>query len=169
MVENLRFVYGLIVASEDLTRFAAELSDMDYFRVKARQETGHAKWLLDDLLDMGESVPPLDHDAACIAGAQFYYIRYVSPLMLLGYMSALESTPMPLSEVDALEELYGKLPTLRYHAEHDIEHGQDVIAEIRKVKDPALRAKIAYNDVCTRAHIAQVMRARFEGCANAIQ
>lgn len=163
LVQNLKFVYALIVASEDLTRFAAESSGMAFFKRKLAEETGHAQWLLDDILNMGETPPKLDHDAACIAGAQFYYIRYVSPLMLLGYMAALESNPMPPSDVDALEAMYGKLPTLRYHAEHDVLHARDVRDEIAKIHDADLRERIAYNELCTAAHVARIMRDRFGG------
>lgn len=169
LVENLRFVYGLIVASEDLIRLAAGLSGLSYFAGKALEEAGHAAWLLDDIVKMGEKIPPLDHDAACIAGAQFYYIQYVSPLMLLGYMSALETSPMPLEDVAKLESLYGKLPTLRYHAEHDIKHGHEVTAEIDKIRDGDLKQKIFYNERCTRAQIAGVMQNRFDRCDHGLQ
>lgn len=169
LVENLRFMYALIVASEDLTLLAAHISGLPYFFDKAREEIGHAQWLKDDISEMGEEAPRVDHDAACIAGSQFYYIKYVSPLMLLGYMAALECNPMPMGDVERLEKTYGRLPTLRYHAEHDLLHGRDVLAEIEKIPDPDLRLKIAYNARCTKAHIARVMQSRFEGCENAVR
>lgn len=166
LVENLKFNYGLIIATEDLLRFAASISHREYFMGKLKEETGHAEWLLNDLKGMGE-IPKVDHDAACIVGAQFYYIRYISPLMLLGYMSALESNPMSLSDIDVLEKTYGKLPTLRYHAEHDIKHGREVREEIEKIDDDSLKGKILYNEQCTRTHIAKILQSRFEGCGNA--
>lgn len=163
LVENLKFVYGLIVATEDLLEAAYQASGDDYFAEKQDQERGHAEWLMKDIRNLGSMIA-LDHDAACIAGAQFYYIRYVDPRMLLGYMLALEEAPMLLSEINALESMVGPMPTLRFHANHDDDHAADVRGQIARIDSTDLRASIFYNYNSTKAQIAAILSDRFEGC-----
>lgn len=139
---NLLFMYHVMKASENLTRQAANCATgelKDYFTRHLAEEEGHEKWLAADLatvgIDVSKTAVPID--AVEMAGSQYYLINHVSPVSLLGYMVVLECFPMPLEQVEHLELVHGKdlLRTLRYHAEHDIDHGADVLAEIDKLTD----------------------------------
>ena len=69
-----------------------------YFRKHIPEETGHDEWVLDDLETLGyqrgevlKRLPP--PSAAALAGAQYYWIRHVHPVALLGFIAVLEGTP----------------------------------------------------------------------------
>ncbi len=139
---NLRFVHGLILASEPLIEEVLQ-RDMgnvlrDFYEQKLDDEAGHADWLEADLLRLGEN-PGLEWAAAQVAGTQYYLVRHGPPEALLGYMAALECRPMPLDTVSMLEDVYGPLRTLRYHAEHDREHGAELLEFIGKPSEIILR------------------------------
>lgn len=129
--DNLVFMYGVIIASEQLIEEALteKMPDAlhDYYLKHLAEERNHASWLLDDLKSVGVT-PGLDWDATKLVGMQYYLIKHVSPDALLGYMLALEGKPMPLKLVAELETRHGKklLRTLRYHAEHDVQHSSDL-------------------------------------------
>jgi len=66
-----------------------------YFRKHIPEETGHDDWVLDDLEALGfrredvlKRIPP--PSAAALAGAQYYWIRHVHPVALLGFIAVLE-------------------------------------------------------------------------------
>jgi hypothetical protein len=136
-IANLCFVYGLMVASEQLLREAVEHSKgalRAYCRDHLAEETGHEKWLAADLESAGvrvDRIVPSMEIAAC-AGAQYYLVRHVCPAALLGYMATLECMPMPIERVEKLEEVHGKTlcRTLRHHAIKDVDHGREVLAMI---------------------------------------
>lgn len=137
VIANLVFVHQLITASESLLVEAAKRATGDlkrYYREHWTEERGHEAWLAKDLKTAGVDVKtiwPLRR-AVEMAGAQYYLVRHVSPACLLGYMAVLEGSPMPLANIGLLEEIHGKplLRTLRYHAEHDIEHRKEVFRMI---------------------------------------
>lgn len=140
-------MHQVIAASENLLRTAVdrcgdsgfETQLSAYYRAHLEEERGHEKWLADDLLTVGIDVKamPLSLKAVEMAGTQYYMIHHVHPVSLLGYMAVLEGNPMPLAEVEKLETEYGKnlFRTLRYHAEHDIEHGKDLGKMIAQVPE----------------------------------
>lgn len=134
-LKNLRFMYHLMVASEDLLKEAIPISKgwlNDYYVSHIEEERGHAKWLYDDLKgDVGD----YDLTAAACAGTQYYLIKHVHPIALLGYMSVLECHPMNLEIVSELEKLHGKelCRCLRFHAENDVFHGADLEKILGKV------------------------------------
>ena len=130
---NLLFCYQYMVASHDLTVLAGNLADGElkkYFTHHADEEKGHAEWLRADLLTEGIDAAEMAISpyARGMVGEQFYNVLYVHPASLLGYMAMLEMNPMPLANVNALEKAHGKalLKTLRFHAEHDIDHSKDL-------------------------------------------
>ena len=133
--------YAIIRASEDLIdtaldeRMPARLRA--YYEKHLTEEHDHAKWLLDDLKSLGLTPAPVDWQIAPIVGMQYYLIKHAGPEALLGYMAALETNPMPLDEVAKLESLHGKdaMRTVRFHAEHDRQHGPDVIKTIAELGD----------------------------------
>jgi hypothetical protein len=129
---NLSFVHQIITASEGLLADAitASTGDLrDYFVSHLAEETGHVEWLAEDI---GASSLPLSRTAVQMAGSMYYMVKHVSPACLLGYMLVLECFPMPLEVVEELERLHGKqlLRTVRFHAEHDPDHGADLLAVI---------------------------------------
>lgn len=166
LIDNLIFAHQVIVASEQLLDFAVhrlaaeprsgfEAVLLQYFRDHAEEERGHAAWLVRDLATAGATVAdqPLSWDAVQAVGAQYYLVLHAHPVALLGYMAALEGMPMPIADVDALEALHGRdlLRTLRFHAEHDVDHCADLCQMLDQV--PAeLRAAVMRSADSTASH-----------------
>lgn len=161
VIDNLRFVYYIIVHTETLLGMAlteAEGTDYThYLSAHLAEECDHAEWLAADLFT--ELTPvngamldnaALLHDAAAIAGAQSYLIQHESPYALLGYMLVLECFPMSESALAALESLHGAelLRTLRYHSVHDVEHGAEVLHQI-DIMPPVYRELVRENALRT--------------------
>lgn len=127
-----------MVASERLLEVA--LNECEYGRLRTyylkhlNEERHHAEWLAEDLKKMGVT-PEYDYRAATIAGSQYYHIFHDHPALLLGYMFVLEAWPKPLDVIEQIEQKYGPLRTLRYHAEHDPDHVKDLEAEINALPD----------------------------------
>lgn len=137
ILSNLMFVHQVIIASEPLMDEALKVSDgalHAYLTEHIEEERGHAAWLADDLLSAGIDVDkvPKFRRAVAMAGSQYYLIKHQSPYALLGYMAVLEGFPVSLEAVDALEAAHGKdlFRTLRYHAEHDLDHRKNLFAFI---------------------------------------
>ncbi len=138
VVDNLVFVYHMIVASGTMLDVAACKTQPSQFRdflvEHGSEEREHANWLRADLATSDESIhnPELMFDAAEIAGSQYYLALHVSSYCLLGYMLVLECLPMTETSVSQLEALHGPalFHTLRYHAKHDVEHGAEVLRQI---------------------------------------
>ncbi len=166
IADNLVFVYHMIVASEGILCTAhMHMTDGAYRRWLAahyQEEVGHARRLRGDLQAAGVCVhnAPLMHDAAALAGAQYYLAAHVSAYSILGYMLALECFPMSLDDVSALEKLHGEsmFRTLRYHAVHDVEHGDDVLDQIDNMP-PVYRELVRDNALRTVKAISRTSRA----------
>jgi hypothetical protein len=115
---NLRQIYpeflfrnhSVIRSSVPLMQAAAEACEkrlhsdsiaagmLTYFTKHIPEETGHDEWVLDDLETLGfdrrevlKRLPP--PSAAALAGAQYYWIKHVHPVALLGFIAVLEGTP----------------------------------------------------------------------------
>jgi hypothetical protein len=155
LIAHLSFIYRLIVASETLlirARLRAiELNAKelgDYFMEHLVEETGHADLLEDDLHRLGLEIIPRFHMAELMAGSQYYLIEHEHPAALLGYMAALECSPMPIKQVDEIEQKYGEIKCLRLHAEKDPAHGREVLTQIEKLPSEQRRlASINYQRV----------------------
>lgn len=129
-------MYHAMVAVEDLLELAAAQSEGSlrrYFLAHLQEEAGHAKWLRQDIGDVG--TPPTL--VVGMVGRQYYLIRHVSPCALLGYMVLMECFPTPMEALEKMETAHGPemFRTLRHHAEHDPEHGQDVLRQIDALTD----------------------------------
>lgn len=142
MLRNQVILWQIIRASEALLELAVTYSVGDlqrYFAEHWAEERDHAVWLAEDLQSVNIDVHamPLMLEAVELVGSMLYLTQFVSPCCLLGYMLMLECFPKSLEEVSRLEEIYGKalLRTLRYHSEHDPEHGAEVLAQIDKLSD----------------------------------
>jgi hypothetical protein len=143
LVLNLVFMHQVITATEDLmkcaigeyrddTKFDDEFNI--YMQHHLSEESNHAEWLASDLKNNGIDLKsyPLMRKAVEMAGTQYYLIKHVHPVSILGYMAVLEGFPIGLDMIEQLEEKHSRslLNTLRYHAEHDLEHREEVFSMI---------------------------------------
>src|SRR5690349_19586803 len=106
-----------------------------YFRKHIPEETGHDDWVLDDLETLGyqreevlKRIP--SPSAAALAGAQYYWIRHVHPVALLGFIAVLEGTP---PDVEFFEETADRIgvprrafSNLLLHGKLDPQHRDDL-------------------------------------------
>lgn len=133
---NLCFVYHMIRASEGLLRVGQEVTKdkalREFYKAHGEEEAGHADWLEADMAVGGIASVSIPREAMMMAGVQYYLLYHVNPASLLGYMAALECFPTSLGFIEELEKLHGKAlcRTMRYHAEHDIAHGAELLAFI---------------------------------------
>lgn len=150
-VDYLLFYRSLMVASGPLLKAAIEELPAgeikDYYIKHYSEEHEHAAWLEADLVNAGVTPTEINWHAAELAGTQYYLIKHMSPIMLLGYMYALESRPMSLTDVARLESWHGPelCRTVRFHAIHDVDHRNDIIKIISKlpIRDKQLIAENA--------------------------
>jgi len=134
LVANLVFVCHLIRASEMLINVAAgrapDYELQDFYDKKINEEKDHYRWMVRDLTKAADvDLTRFNAQAAAMAGSQYYQLFHGDPASLLGYMAALECFPTPLEHITTLEILHGRdlLRTARYHAEHDIHHGKELL------------------------------------------
>lgn len=137
LVRNLVFLFHMMRASENLLVMAASQASGDlreYFERHLEEERGHAQWLAEDLKSVGiiAERTQLPREAMEMVGSVYYLIFHADPVALLGYMSVLESWPLPEARLQEWEREYGTslLRTVRYHAKHDPAHSaelQDII------------------------------------------
>ena len=108
---------------------------LDYFRHHIPEETGHDDWVLDDLELLGyprkevlKRIPP--PSAAALAGAQYYWIRHVHPVALLGFIAVLEGTPPDVAFFEATADRIGvprkAFSNLLLHGKLDPQHRDDL-------------------------------------------
>ncbi|HLI63754.1 MAG TPA: iron-containing redox enzyme family protein, partial [Terriglobales bacterium] len=90
------------------------------------EETGHDEWVLDDLETLGfrreevlKRIPP--PSAAALAGAQYYWIRHVHPVALLGFIAVLEGTP---PDVEFFEQTADRIGVPRRAFSNLLLHGK---------------------------------------------
>lgn len=136
--EYLTQTYHYVVASVPLMRLARRAAVGEslkeyrlYLDHHIREEEHHATWLLEDLHTLssdGLSAP--SPEAMSLAGIGYYAINHCRPLSLLGYMYALESSPL---SVDALRDLQARcglsnhdMRTLAVHSENDPHHREEL-------------------------------------------
>lgn len=155
---NLAFVHQIALASENLLAEAAEKTEgylSEYYAEHCKEEIGHENWLADDLMTYGVYVSKLPRFAKAIemAGSQYYLLKHYSPYCLLGYMLTVEGFPMPIDNIEKLENIYGAdiMRTVRYHSINDIEHRKDLFAIIDKdprpeILESALQTAMYIND-----------------------
>ena len=148
LLQNLIWAYQVIVSSEPLMQLAIDESPSSakvfrgYLQKHMSEEHDHAKWLAEDLQTAGIDVTklPLNRSAVELAGTQYYLIKHVSPVCVLGYMAISEGFPFPLQALETLEGIHGSklLRCLRYHAENDIEHRKELFETIDRINDPLI-------------------------------
>lgn len=162
-IANLIFVYQVIVATEALLSEAAP--SREFYRAHLTEEKDHAAWLAEDLESAGVNVraQPVFPEAIAMVGSQYYLIRHVDPVALLGYMAVLECFPGSMAHVEVLERIHGAplCRTLRHHAEHDIEHGAQVLDEIDELSAREYRL-VKQNAIQTALYLRAAI-AKFNG------
>lgn len=132
VVENLKFLYDACIASEELLRqgfkYATDSYLEDYYKKHLEEEKGEIEILKNDLKN--EIFFPRVPGATAMAmiGSQYYMIKHLNPVCLLGYMAIMEADPTPIEVVKIVEELYGKelFGFLRLHAIKDLEHAKEL-------------------------------------------
>lgn len=150
VLEELLFLYHCCLASERLLDdAAAEAKDSvdyftssrlsDYYASHLEEERGEVPVLIEDLRHGGIKVMSFfpDEIALSVIGTQYYLIKHVHPISLLGYMAVQEADPTPIGTVEALEKLHGVelFRFVRMHAERDIEHGKELLEVIDEVPE----------------------------------
>ena len=167
LVSNLAFMQQVITASERLLQEAADESTgelREYYLNHLEEERDHEAWLADDLKSVGVDVKtlPMMRKAVEMAGSQYYLIKHVHPSSLLGYMAVLEGFPMPIDLVDLLENVHGKqlIRTLRYHAEHDVEHRKELFKMIDKQARPEILMSAAQTAVYVNEFSQELTKAQ---------
>ena len=153
LVRHLQFCHSLMVATDPLL-------DLAGMEEKRDEEKGHADWLKQDLAALGIPTIPYDFTAAAIAGAQYYFIQHLDPRVLLGYCAVLECRTFTPVQVDAMEAIVGPLPCVRFHAEHDEQHGAEVLRQIDEIKNETVTGWIYRNAADTAAAITSITRIR---------
>jgi hypothetical protein len=106
-----------------------------YFAHHLPEELGHDEWLLADLEVLGV---PRDEvlgrvpspTVAGLVGSQYYWVRHVHPVGLIGYIALLEGYPSTRQAVDRWQAATGLAPeafrTLLLHADLDPHHGDEL-------------------------------------------
>jgi hypothetical protein len=150
-IAYLKFLHATMRVTTDLFEEGAHYASgalAEYYAEKAVEEREHDEWMADDIAQFDTEPDVVDHAAAALCGAQYYYIRHVGAHVLLGYCIAMESDPMPMSALETLEQAFGEKAcrTLRYHAVHDVDHA----ARLREVVRDHLDDLIVSNALITR-------------------
>jgi hypothetical protein len=160
MEESMR-----LLAAADDDPLAAPL--LEYYGGHVDEERGHDDLVLEDLaaLDLPASFvtdrPPF-LGATVLVGTQYYWIRHVHPVVLLGHVFVFEGFPMSEGRVDQLAATTG-LPdaafgSLHLHSALDAEHRQDLLALLDRLPiPPTLEAAIGLNALATIRHAAALM------------
>ena len=148
--EFLFAIYGITASSAPAMRAAAERCSAittgeplarwlhDYYLEHAAEETGHEKWLLDDLAAMGvqrqrvlQRLPYAS--VAALVGAQYYWMLHVHPIAYLGYIAVVEE-PASIEFLEQVSRRSGiPLSTMSCHLMHaklDPDHVADFNAAL---------------------------------------
>jgi hypothetical protein len=110
-----------------------------YFEHHAPEEAGHDAWLLEDLEALGgdpaaalAAIPSAR--VATLVGAQYYWLRHVHPVSLLGHMAVVEGYSPDVGFAARLQELTGypadAFRAIRRHERLDIRHKRELYAAI---------------------------------------
>lgn len=141
----LAVVHAVTLASVPLMQAAREAlrghaqdpltSSLDgYFRRHIPEEVGHDQWVLDDLKTLRDephhSGWASSASVATLVGAQYYWLRHLHPLTLLGYIAVIEGEPIDIALVEDVGRQHG-LPrdSLRAYVRHghlDVAHSADL-------------------------------------------
>lgn len=128
---------GLDCARARADRDPAAVRLAAYLEHHIPEEVGHDRWVVQDLEALGVSEEEIwsrlpSPQTAALVGAQYYWMRHVDPIAVLGYVTVMECYPPSPELVDLLMERTGwpreAFRSLRRHARLDIRHRADVLA-----------------------------------------
>jgi hypothetical protein len=106
-----------------------------YFAHHAREETGHDRWVLEDIEAVGgDATEPgrvmPSAQVANLVGAQYYWLRHHHPVTLLGHMAVIEGGSPTPGFAARLQALTGYpedcFRTIARHERIDIGHGREL-------------------------------------------
>ncbi len=106
-----------------------------YLAAHIPEEMHHDEWALDDLETLGNAREDVlarlpSATVAALVGAQYYWIRHVHPVAVLGYIAVLEGDPPTVEEVDEMIARTGfdrtAFRTVLKHALLDPRHRDDL-------------------------------------------
>jgi len=113
-----------------------------YLARHAVEERGHDRWILEDLEATGTDPdaavdqtpsPPV----AALVGAQYYWLRHVHPVSLIGHMAVVEGHAPQANFAARLQRATGypaeAFGTIRRHAQLDQHHARDLYALIDRL------------------------------------
>lgn len=175
--EFLFALYGVIVSTTPAMRFAGQLCAEagndgpldawlgDYYLEHAVEEDGHGEWALADLGSLGvarervlERLPY--PSVAALVGSQYYWMKHVHPIALLGFIAVLES-PAQLEFLREVSDRDGiPLASMSCHVKHaELDPGH--VAEFDATLDslPLTREQrdlITVSAITTIGHLEQV-------------
>ena len=122
-----------------------------YFPKHIAEESEHDEWLLQDLeaigVNRGDVLARLPNRAiAGMVGAQYYWIRHVHPVALLGFFAVLEGHPPDVEHLLDVERRTA-LPAeafrmLKYHAEVDPGHADELFVLLDRLPLGAFHVKL---------------------------
>lgn len=140
VIQNLVFLYHACVASEGLLEEAGGIAKdrlADYYRSHLEEEKDEIRVLREDLASAGVTPGMPDEYSMAMVGTQYYLLKHVDPVCLLGYMAVQEADPSPIELVERLEELHGKklFRFLKMHAIKDMEHRKELIELIDSIPE----------------------------------
>jgi hypothetical protein len=130
-----------------------------YLEHHAPEEAGHDAWLLEDLAELGHDPEEArlrlpSPRVAELVGAQYYWLRHVHPVTLLGHMSFVEGHPPQPGFAARLQEATGypreAFRAVRRHERLDIRHREELFETIDALPlDPRHEALIGMSALHT--------------------
>jgi hypothetical protein len=179
-LEWLKALHGMIRATVPLMLAATEqcvLRQGDpvadalgrYLSKHIREEYGHDQWVADDYLVAGGDPAELRSTVpgpaiASLVGSQYYWLRHVHPVALVGHIAVLEGNPPGPGLAGSLAKRTG-LPedsfrTIARHAQLDVQHRDDVHRLVDRLPlDDALTELMGVSALHTLRGLIEVMEA----------
>jgi hypothetical protein len=177
----LATMHGIVRSAVPLMETAAararELAPADevaarlapYLEHHAPEESGHDRWLLEDLEALGRDPEevlrrPPGPRVASLVGAQYYWLRHVHPVSLLGHMAFVEGYPPQPGFAARLQEATGyprdAFRALRRHERLDIRHREELFETIDVLPlEPEHESLIGLSALHTAAGAIEVFEA----------
>ncbi|MFJ5219768.1 iron-containing redox enzyme family protein [Streptomyces sp. NPDC088354] len=179
-VEWLKTLHGTIRATVPLMLAATEqcvarqgdpVADMlgRYLSKHIREEYGHDQWVAEDHALAGGDPAELRTAVpgpaiASLVGSQYYWLRHVHPVALIGHIAVLEGNPPGPGLAGDLAARTG-LPadafrTIARHAQLDVQHRDDVLRLVDRLPlDAELEDLVGVSALHTMRGLIEVMEA----------
>ena len=129
---------------------AAAATLVPYLEEHIEEEREHAKWLREDMEQLGVSSELLNRppptSVAALLGTQHYWALHVHPVYILAYFAVLEGKPMARASIERYA-VAAKIPecalrTLVMHAETDLHHSDELFDVIDQTALSATQASL---------------------------